>query len=95
MGSKIALTSKREAEIQSCFNCAVKFHYLKNKNELGYVLEQIKLQSREVENDLSNDSYGDNIKTDCLIVMDNVSGLSEKSNKFVSFLTIVASIYFT
>ena len=29
---KISFTSKREAEIQSCFDCAVKFHYPKDKN---------------------------------------------------------------
>ena len=32
--------------------------------------------------DLSSDSHGENIKTDRLIVMANVSGLAAKSNEF-------------
>ena len=50
------------------------------------------MQSREVENDLSNDSYEENIKTDRLIVMDHVSGLAGKSNKFLSFLTVARKL---
>ena len=40
-----------------------------------------------MENNLSNESYGGNIKTDRLIVMDEVSGLADKSNELASFLT--------
>ena len=65
-----------------------KFHYPKDKNDLENVLARFKLQSGEAENDLSTDSYGENIKTDPLIVMANVSGLADKSNEFASFLTV-------
>ena len=37
---------------------------------------------------LVNRGYGENIKRDCLIVMDGVSGLVETSQKFASFLTV-------
>ena len=38
--SKLNLDKKREAEIQSCFDCAAKSHYPEDKNELHNILEQ-------------------------------------------------------
>ena len=38
--------------------------------------------------DLPSQSYGENIKTDRLIVMEDVSCLAEKSNEFASFLKV-------
>ena len=48
--SKIDLVKKREAEIESCFDCVVKFHYRKDKNSFKKVLEQFKLQPGKDKN---------------------------------------------
>ena len=37
--SKITLSKTREIEIQSCFDCVIKFHYPKDKNDLENILE--------------------------------------------------------
>ena len=81
--SKITLSKTRETQTQSCFDCVIKLHYLKDKNDLENILEQFKLQSGEVKH-LSGDSYGENIKADRFIVTGNVSGLADKSNEFAS-----------
>ena len=89
--SGIRLDKRREAEIESNFNCGVKFSYPSDKEELSAKIEEYKLES-ESENE--NDNYdnvnifGENKKRDKLIVFDDVSGLADDSKKFASFLTI-------
>ena len=67
------------------FDCIVKFHYLRNKNDLENVLEKRKLQSRKMENDLSNDCQSEDVKTECLIVMDDVSGVADDLMNLIVF----------
>ena len=43
---KISLSKLREVQIQSYFDCSVKFQYLKNLDELNNVLEEFR-NSRE------------------------------------------------
>ena len=89
--SGIRLDKRREAEIESNFNCEVKFSYPSDKEELSAKIEEYKLES-ESENE--NDNYdnvnifGENKKRDKLIVFDDVSGLADDSKKFASFLTV-------
>ena len=82
--SGIRLDKRREAEIESNFNCEVKFSYPSDKEELSAKIEEYKLES-ESENE--NDNYdnvnifGENKKRDKLIVFDDVSGLADNSKK--------------
>ena len=82
--SGIRLDKRREAEIESNFNCEVKFLYPTDKEELSEKIEEYKLES-ESENE--NDNYDnvnifrENKKRDKLIVFDDVSGLADNSKK--------------
>ena len=61
----------------------MEFHYPKNKDYFERLLQEFKLRSRTDQSltkdnnstNLINRGYGENIKRDCLIVMDGVSGL--------------------
>ena len=92
--SGIRLSKKREAEIESNFNCEVNFTYPNDKYELADKIEEYKLESdsQNDENDEENyqnvNTFGENKKRDKLIVFDNVSGLADDSKKFASFLTV-------
>ena len=89
--SGIWLSKKREAEIESNFNCEVNFAYPNDKDELADKIEDYKLES-ESENENDNfdnvNSFGENKKRNKLIVFDDVSGLADESKKFGSFLTV-------
>ena len=94
--SYIKLDKGREAEIQSCFDCELEFHYPKNKEHFENLLQDFKIklsQTGESSDTYSVDdnrdgTYGENTKRDRLIVMDDVSGLADTSQKFASFLTV-------
>ena len=91
----IKLDKSREAEIQSCFDGRVEFHCPKNKNHFESLLQEFKLRSKTNKSsikdinstDLVNSGYGENIKRDRLIGMDDIRGLADTSKKFESFLT--------
>ena len=85
------LTKEREAEIESCFACPVKFHYSQDQNNLKDLLDELKKISRPDETDNKNnvnDVFGEKTTCDTLIAMDDVSGLTEESKNFASFLTV-------
>ena len=88
--SQISFSNMQEADIKSCFDCPLEFYYSKNINKLDSLLEEFKLKTENVDNNDTNstNSYGENIKTNCLIVMDNVSGPADKSNNFAGFLEV-------
>ena len=83
--SKIELSKDREENIRDCFtDQVVKFEYPNNVEEFNDLLEMYRLKKAEyIENDL-----GENMVLDKVIFMDNVSGLADKSNEFVNFLTV-------
>lgn len=91
---QISLSKKREAEIKSCFDCNLKLHYPKNVSEISSLLEEFKLQTGKKVDYNTTFTYGENLKTDCVIVTGNVSGLADKSNAFASFLTIARKFKF-
>ena len=68
--SGIRLNKKREAEIESNFNCEVNFAYPNDRDELADKIEEYKLESEsEGENDDNIDnvnSLGENKKRDNL-----------------------------
>ena len=90
--SYIKLNKGGEVQIQSCFECAIAFHYLKNILEFDDIIEELKVRSRASETttdfndkfDYVNYFYDENNQ---LIVMD-VSGLADRSEKFTSFLNV-------
>ena len=83
--SKIILSSQGEDQIrQSFLNQKVHFSYPEDLDEFNFLLgnftekRPINLESEEGENTLLNK----------LIIMDNVSGLADKSQDFSNFLTV-------
>ena len=83
--SKIELSQDREDNIRDCFpDQVVKFDYPSNVEVFDDLLEMCRLRKAEyIENEL-----GENMVLDKLIVMDDVSGLADKSNEFANFLTV-------
>ena len=94
--SYIKLDKKREAEIQSCFYCALNFYYPRNKEQFEELFEYVKTKTNpaDIENDISQDAniedinYGEKKKRRCLFIADDVSGLADNSVKFANFLTV-------
>ena len=74
----------------------MEFHYPKNKDHFESFLRELKLRSRTEKSstkdtnstDLINSGYGENIKRDRVIVMDDVFDLADTSQRFSSFLTV-------
>ena len=83
--SKIELSKDREGNIRDCFtDQIVKFDYPNNVEEFNDLLETYRLKKAEyIENDL-----GENVVLDKVIDMDDVSGLTDRSNQFADFLTV-------
>ena len=83
--SKIGLSKDREEHIRNCFtDRVVKFDYPNNVEEFDDLLETYILRKAEyIENNL-----GENRVLDKVIVMDDVSGLADKSEEFTNFLTV-------
>lgn len=77
--SKIALSSEREDNIKESFiDRKVHFSYPEDLDEFNYLIELLSQNKSEyIENDL-----GENIEINKLIIMDNVSGLANKSQNF-------------
>ena len=92
--SKINLTKNSEGEIQKYFECThVKFHYPDDVNNFNLLIETFQKDTIDdnQETNNNNDDYiifGENKTFDKLIVMDDVSGLADKSNDFSNFLTV-------
>ena len=91
--SKIELSVAREHQIGESFSYAsVKFHYPNDLAEFETILELL-TDNKSDENININDEaddlgIGEKDVFDRLIVMDDVSGLADKSNEFCSFFTV-------
>ena len=88
--SSIFLSKAREAEIQACCNAEVGFHYVEDAKNLKELIQTFKRRTEDlVENDdISNSMFGENKIMDCLIVMDDVSGIADSCKELADFLTI-------
>ena len=106
--SYLKIDKVREAQIESCIKCPIDFHYPKNLAEFDYLTEEFKVRSKasevtiDDEDNNSSNFCGENKKRYPLIVMGDVSGLADRSEKFSSLLTvarknldIIVSIFFT
>ena len=62
---------------------------LKKPDEVELLLETFKLRTHDIpdENDV-NSLFGENKKMDCLIVMNDVSGVADISKRFANFLRV-------
>ena len=84
--SGIDIDKKRETETQSYFSNETEVHVAKEPDELDSLIETFKLWSREKSTDNNvNNSFGKNKKLDRLIIMDDVSGVADVSEKFANF----------
>ena len=91
--SKISLSRDREESISDCFDVRVDFKYPKNLEEFDTLLELF--QRKREKNSCNENFMGENTLLDRLIVMDNVSGLADKSENFANFLTVSRKFGFT
>ena len=83
--SKIVLSNEREDSIRDSFaNQEVHFSYLHDLDDFNYLVENFTQDKSEyVDNEL-----GENLLVNKLIIMDDVSGLADKSQKFSNIFTV-------
>ena len=94
--SKINLIKNREDQIKKCFSYTkVAFHYPDDIDNFNFLIEKFQKdtfndndKNKETANKDNCNIFGEKIKFDKLIVMDDVSGLADKSNDFSNFLTV-------
>ena len=90
--SKITLSDEREDKIRDSFsNQEVHFNYPANIEYFNYLIENFMQKKSEYV----NSDMGKDMVTDRLIVMDDVSGLAEKSDNFANFLTVPRKHHFS
>ena len=84
--SSIPLSKSREAKIQSCFNSKLEFHYAQDTYDSKKIIQRFKVTTENlvVDDDIASSIYGENNIMDCFIVMDNVSGLTDSCEEFLS-----------
>ena len=84
--SYIKLDKVIEAQIETCFKCPINFHHPKYLTKFDDLIEEFKVKSKAsevtIEDNDSNNFYGENKKRDRLIVMGDVSGLADRSENF-------------
>ena len=82
--SKIPLSEERENNIEDSFEQEVNFNYPNVVEDFDYLIDVYKQRKAEyVDSTLS-----EKMIIDKLIVMDDVSGLADKSGEFANFLTV-------
>ena len=83
--SKIQLSKEREEKIEESFkDQEVSFHYPNNIDVFDYLTDVFKRR----KSDYVNNDLGKKMILDKLIVMDNVSGLADRSDEFANLLTV-------
>ena len=83
--SKIVLSSEREEIIRESFvDQELQFCYPHDIEDFNYLIENF----TQKKSDYLDNEMGENLTIDKLIVMDDVSGLANKSTNFSYFLTI-------
>ena len=83
--SKIVLSPEREEIIRESFvDQEVDFSYLYDIEDFNYLIQNF----TQKKSDYSDGEMGENLWISKLIVMDDVSGLADKSSEFSNFLTV-------
>ena len=86
--SKIESSENREHHLRQTFSyTSVEFHYPNNTNEFETILDLLKGNKNIVNNNACTEIHEGDV-LDRLIVMDDVSGLADKSTEFSSFLMV-------
>ena len=88
---KISLSRDRENNIEDCFGINVDFKYPKHLEEFDVCLDFFQRRKEKANDNL----MGENTPLGRLIVMGNVSGLTDKSENFANFLTVSRKFCFT
>ena len=82
------MSSKREDAIRESFkNQDVHFNYPKEFDEFHYLLGNFTQEKSDYVDD-DGEKIGENLVVSWLIIMDDVSGLTDKSEDFSNFLTV-------
>ena len=85
--SKINLSEEREESIRASFEDQnVYFHYPSDLEDFNFLISGFTQKKSSYTDE--NNVLGENLIVDKLIVMDNVSGLADKSEDFSNFLTV-------
>ena len=90
--SAVTLSKAREAEIDSCFKPKVEFYNPQDEYDLKKTsvdLENLyrgKLEKKEIVAKNIGNGKGEFVERDCLIALDNVTGLADRSHPFTKFL---------
>ena len=83
--SKIVLSEEREELIRESFgDQEMHFSYSHDLDDFNYLVENF----TQEKSDYVDSELGENLKINKLIVMDDVSGLADRSNKFSDFLAV-------
>ena len=83
--SKIVLSSEREEIIRESFvDQELQFCYPHDIEDFNYLIENF----TQKKSDYLDNEMGENLTIDKLIVMDDVSGLADKSSDYSNFLTV-------
>ena len=83
--SKIALSDEIEEAIRGSFsNQELYFNYPANLEDFNYLIGNL----MQTKPNYVNNDMGEDMVIDQLIVMDDVSGLADKSGNFANFLTV-------
>ena len=83
--SRIVLFEEREELIRESFvDQEVHFSYPHDIDDFNYLIENF----TQEKSDYVDSKLGENLVVNKLIVMDDVSGLADRSNKFSNFLTV-------
>ena len=81
--SKIVLSPEREEIIRESFVAQeVDFSYPYNLEDFNYLIQSF----TQKKSDYLDEEMGENLSTNKLIVMDDVSGLADKSSQFSNFI---------
>ena len=91
---KFVLSKEREKNIKSTFDVSVNFVYSRNISELGLLIKNFQ-RNKKFDDDDNKNVIGESNKYNRFIVMDDISGLADKSNDFESFLTVSRKFNFS
>ena len=90
--SKVELSKQREAEMHPSFKAVVDFYNLQDEFDLKKTfndlenLYQEKVEKQKIINQ-ENHGKGEYVERNYLIVLDDISGLADRSPSFITFMT--------
>ena len=92
--SKIQLSEQRETKIDSCFTPKVEFYSPQDEEDLEKAFDDFENIYRERvekitfdnESNYVSNGMGEYVERDSLVILDDVSGLADRSKSFVTFM---------